>query len=320
MFGANTDFTAQAQTFSEGTTFGADTTFAVGQVMPVNTIPAGGLMLSAFTCVDAECLPPAASILTPGEFLTRGTDPAAIKTSLSSTDPSVSIPGLGFIMNFTTVSGNGSTSVDPIDPAALPGSSLPSINSNAASSNVGTSSGSFDTIGTALNISAGTATVSGGIQITMPYDDTSLAGGVTEADLVVLHYITTTETWETVDNCTIDTGANNITCTGITSLSPFSVGAATGAANTGGMDCDRNAYGPGKSMAIHEINWDTLEANEVQVIASSKCGPIQLKIFTQQSIATGGLAQEQPYLADNKGCHAGASSTYSVGCISISII
>ena len=301
MFGANTDFTAQTQTFLEGTAFGAGTTFAVGQELPLNTIPPSGLMLSAFTCVDAECLPPAASILTPGEFLTRGTDPAAIKTSLSSTDPSVSIPGLGFIMNFTTVSGTGNTSVDPIDPAALPGSSDSLRNqANPGSSSVATTGGAFDTIGTALDISAGTATVSGDIQITMPYDDTALAPGVAEADLVVLHYITATETWEEVSNCTIDAGANDITCTGITSLSPFSIGAATTGPSPSGMDCDTNAYGLGKSLAIHEINWDTLEANEVQVIASSKCGPVQLKVFTQQSIATGGLAQEQPYLADNK--------------------
>ena len=204
-------------------------------------------------------------------------------------------------MNFTTVSGTGNTSVDPIDPAALPGSSDSVRNQgNAGSKNVGTSTGSFDTVGTALNISAGTATVSGDIQITMPYDDTALAPGVTEADLVVLHYSTTAETWSEVSNCTIDASANNITCTGITSLSPFSIGAATTGANPGGMDCDTNAYGNGKSMAIHEITWDVEEANEVQVIASSKCGPVQLKVFTQQSIASGGLAQEQPYLADNK--------------------
>jgi len=301
MFGANTDFTSKTQTFLEGTTFGVGTTFAVDQIIPLNSVPSAGLMLAPFTCVDAACVPPASSILAPGKFLSPGTDPAAIKTSLTSSSPSVSIPGLGFIMNFTTVSGTGNTSVDPIDPSALPGSSDSVRNAgNPGSMNVGTSTGGFDTIGTALNISAGTATVSGDIQITMPYDDTVLAPGVTEADIVVLHYDTTAETWSEVSNCTIDTGANNITCTGITSLSPFSIGAATSGANPGGMDCDTNAYGPGKSLAIHEITWDTLEANEVQVIASSKCGPVQLKVFTQQSIASGGLAQEQPYLADNK--------------------
>jgi len=302
MFGANTDFTNKKQTFLEGTTFGTGTTFKTDQVIPLNTVPSYGLMLSAFTCLDAACKPANAdTYLAPGEFLTPGTDPVAIKTSLSSSDPSVSIPGLGFVMNFTTVSGTGNTSVDPIDPAALPGSSSAVKNAgNPGSKSVGTTGGAFDTIGMALDISAGTATVSGDIQITMPYDDTVLAPGVTEADLVVLHYITATETWEEVSNCTIDTSANNITCTGITSLSPFSLGAAAGGGNPGGMDCDTNAYGPGKSLAIHEITWDTLEANEVQVIASSKCGPVQLKVFTQQSIATGGLAQEQPYLADNK--------------------
>ncbi|NWJ21123.1 hypothetical protein HX849_01225 [Marine Group I thaumarchaeote] len=300
MFGINSDFTSDIQTFLEGTTFGSGTTFKVGQVLPLNTVPSAGLMLSPFTCVDAACVPPAGNLLKPGEFLSPGTDPAAIKTSLSSSDPSVSIPGLGFIMNFTTVSGTGITSVDPINPAALPGGAASVRNGNSASSSISTSGGSFDTVGIALNISAGTATVSGDIQITMPYDDTALTPGVTEADLVVLHYSTTTETWSEVSNCTIDAGANNITCTGITSLSPFSIGAAASGGSPGGMDCDTNAYGSGKSMAIHEISWDILEANEVQVIASSKCGPVQLKVFTQQSIATGGLAQEQPYLADNK--------------------
>ena len=301
MFGANTDFTSDVQTFFEGTTFGAGTTFAVDTILPANSVPSYGLMLTPFTCADTACVPPAGNILSPGEFLTPGTDPIAIKTSLSSSDPSVSIPGLGFVMNFTTVSGTGTTSVDPIDPAALPGSSDSLRNqANPASSSVTTAGGAFDTVGTALNISAGTATVSGDIQITMPYDDTTLAPGVTEADLVVLHYITTTETWEEVANCTIDTSENDITCTGITSLSPFSVGAAASGGSPSGMDCDTNAYGLGKSMAIHEITWDVEEANEVQVIASSKCGPVELKVFTQQSIATGGLAQEQPYLADNK--------------------
>ena len=303
MFGANTDFTALSTfEFKEGTAFGAGTTFATDQVIPLNTVPSFGLMLEAFTCLDAACKPTTGDVyLAPGEFLSPGTDPAAIQTSLSSSDPSVSIPGLGFVMNFTTVSGTGTTSVDPIDPSALPGSGDSFKNqANPGSRNVGTATGAFDTVGTALDISAGTATVSGDIQITMPYDDTTLAPNVSEADLEVLHYITATETWEVVSNCTIDTAANDITCTGITSLSPFSIGAAAAAANPGGMNCDRNAYGSGKSLAIHEITWDVEEANEVQVIASSKCGPVNLKVFTQQTIASGGLAQEQPYLADNK--------------------
>lgn len=302
MFGVNTDFTNRNDfLFLDGTTFGPGTTFNIGQRLPANTIPSAGLLLSPFTCVDEACVPTDDTLLKPGEFLAPGTDPVAIETSLTSSDPSVSIPGLGFIMNFTTVSGTGTTSVDPMNPGALPGSSESVRNAaNPGSMNVVTSSGGFDTIGTALDISAGTATVSGDIQITMPYDDSVLAPGVTEADIVVLHYDTTAETWETVDNCTTDAGANTITCTGITSLSPFTLGAAAGGANPSGMDCDTNAYGPGKSLAIHEITWDVLEANEVQVIASSKCGPVQLKVFTQQSIASGGLAQEQPYLADNK--------------------
>ena len=56
-FGDNSDFSAAAQTFKEGAHFGDGTTFAVNQVMPTSTVPPFGLMLEAFTCEDAACIP-----------------------------------------------------------------------------------------------------------------------------------------------------------------------------------------------------------------------------------------------------------------------
>ena len=296
-FGANTDFTGAAQTFVAGTTFEDGTTFAVDQIMPVGTIPPAGLMLTPFTCVDAACIPPAANILTPGEFLPVGTDPAEILSAVSASEPSVAIPGLGFIMNFTSVSGNGSASVDPIDPALLPASDPALRNTAGSSSSIAVATGTYDTIGTALDISSGSATVSGDITITMPYDEDALAVGVLEADLAVLHYVG--DEWIEESNCTVDTGADSITCT-VTSLSPFTIGNSVTPRSSGGGNCDINAFGPGKSLALYEINWDILEANEVVVIASSTCGPIDMQVFSQQSIAVGGLSMVQPYVADNK--------------------
>ena len=174
-------------------------------------------------------------------MLPPGTDPVAVLSSLTNSDPSVSIPGLGFIMNFTTVSGNGKASVDPIDPNYLPGAGDAERNTNSGSKSVAAGTSMYDTIGTALDISAGTATVSGDITITMPYDESTFADGVVEADLVVLHYDTITEAWGEESNCTIDTNENEIQCT-VTSLSPFSIGSSVNAVGAGGMACDTTAY------------------------------------------------------------------------------
>ena len=297
-FGANTDFTGAVQEFFAGTTFEEGVTFKVNQIMPVGTVPPSGLMLEAFTCVDVACVPPTGSILSPGEFLPRGTDPVEILSAVSASEPSVSVPGLGFTMNFTTVTGNGSTSIDPIDPALLPDSDPALRNTASSSSSIVSGAGSFDTIGTALNISAGSATISGDITITMPYDEGGIASGVNESDLVMLHYVG--DEWVQEDSCTVDTDANSITCTAISTLSPFTIGNSVSPKTGGGGNCDANGFGPGKSLALYEINWDILEANEVVVIASSTCGPIDMQVFSQKSIAAGGLSMVQPYVADNK--------------------
>ena len=296
-FGANTDFSDAVQTFYQGTTFEEGVQFAVDTIMPIGAVPPSGLMLEAFTCVDVGCVPPAGSILSPCEFLPRGTDPVEILSAVSASEPSVSVPGLGFTMNFTTVTGNGSTSIDPIDPALLPDSDPALRNPASSSSSIMSGTESFDTVGTALNISAGSATISGDITITMPYDEGSIASGVNESDLTVLHYVG--GKWLEEENCTVDAGANSISCT-VDTLSPFTVGNSVSPKSGGGGNCDANGFGPGKSLALYEINWDILEANEVVVIASSTCGPIDMQVFSQKSIAAGGLSMVQPYVADNK--------------------
>ena len=296
-FGANTDFTGATQTFKAGTTFETGVQFAVDQVIPVGTVPPSGLMLEAFTCTDAACTPPAGSVLSPGEFLPIGTDPEEILSAVSASDPTVTIPGLGFIMNFTTVSGNGSASIDPIGPGLLPDSDPALRNTSSSSSSITVGTGSYDTIGTALDIQSGTATISGDITITMPYDESSITDGVIESDLSVLHY--EGGKWIEENNCTVNTIANTISCT-VDSLSPFTIGSSVSPKTGGGGNCDINAFGPGKSLALYEINWDILEANKVTVIASSTCGPIDMQVFSQQSIGVGGLSMVQPYVADNK--------------------
>ena len=301
MFGAGSDFTALAQTFSEGTSFGPDTTFAVGQELPLNTVPDYGMLLETFTCSDAACVAPSSAYLPPGGLLAPGKDPAAISSSLTTTDPSVSITGLGFIMNFTTVGANGNTSVDPIDPLLIPDSTGGTGADGSRGVTVG--SAEYQTIGTALDVSAGTATVSGDITIQLPYKTSNIPSGLTESDLVVLHYVDQpdgTSEWESVSDCTVDSSGSTISCT-VTSLSPFSVGTVgSSSSGAGGGSCDTNGFGPGKSLALYEITWDILESNEVSVIAGSTCGPIELRVFTQHSIASGGLSMEQPYLAENK--------------------
>ena len=295
-FGTATDFTALAQTFAEGTTFGADTTFAVGQVMPLDTVPSHGMMLAPYTCEDAACVPPASLMLAPGEFIPPGTDPAAVSSSVSADDPSVSIPGLGFTMNFTSVSGTGKTTVDPIDPNNLPGSADPiGDTSGSRAVVIGSTGTQYDSFGTALDLST-TADASGNITVELPYVEANIPAGTAETDLIMMHFVD--GEWKEETSCTLNAGTDKLSCI-VTSLSPFSLGfsASPGA---GGTACNANGYGAGKSLALYEISWDILEANEVQVIAGSTCGPIAMQVFTQNSISSGGLSQDQPYVSENK--------------------
>ena len=220
-FEDSTDFTATSQTFKEGTTFGDGTTFRSDgtQSLPVGTIPSFGVMLEEFSCVTADCKPADTSkFLSPGDFLPSGIDPAASFSRITSADKSFTIDGLGLEMTFDTVSGDGTIKADLYDPANIPSST---DLGNGKVSVITNTSESISTIGSVIDLSADTATVSGSITITMPYLESNVPAGTAESDLVVLHY--TNNQWVTESNCTVDTVNNKITCI-VTELSPFAIG------------------------------------------------------------------------------------------------
>ena len=223
-FGDNSDFSAMAQTFKAGAHFGDGTTFAVGQSMPAATVPPFGLMLSAFECLDAACVPSDAdAYLAPGEFLTPGVDPDPVKSSITKDTKTIEMDGLGFAMEFNgTVSTPGTVSIDPIDPATLVGSTEVTETPGARSITTDLD-GSFETVGTILDITMDTAVATGSMDITVEYDESNIPGGAGEDTLEVLHHVG--GSWITQDTCTQDTTNNKFTCT-LASLSPVGVGSS----------------------------------------------------------------------------------------------
>ena len=308
-FDDNTDFTSIIQTFSEGTSFGAGTTFKSDgtQTLPTGTIPSFGVMLDSFACDSASCLPSDTSkFLAPGDLLASGTDPAASYTKVKPTDKTLTIDGLGLTMTFDTVSTAGTVKTDLYDPALIPSSTL---GSGGKVSMETSTSGSFNTIGSVIDLtpesskSGGAAAVtSGTIDITLPYKEANIPEGTSESDLTMLHY--ENGSWKTENNCTIDTVNNKITCT-VTSLSPFGIGAGSGGSSGGGKGhCDSNAFGTNNSLRIYEISYD-VDTYEVKVQAYSTCGSISAKITTptQQSIL--GLSTDQQFIHSNIAVYSG---------------
>ena len=233
-FGDNTDFTGFVQTFKAGAHFGDGTTFKVGQEMPADTVPSYGLMLEAFTCTDAACVPPSASAyLAPGEFLNPGVDPDPISSSITKDSKAIQMDGLGFAMTFNgTVGTAGTITTDPIDPATLTQSS--SMSTTGARSVTG-GDGQFETIGTMLNVSKGTAVTTGTMDITIEYDESNIPSGQTEAGLEFIHYVG--GEWIAEDTCTQDTTLNTITCT-VSTLSPVGIGSPnSGGSSSSGSTC-----------------------------------------------------------------------------------
>ena len=230
-FGDSTDFTGATQTFKAGAHFGDGTTFAVGQSLPADVVPSFGLMLSAFTCVDATCVPgDADAYLAPGEFLTPGVDPDPIKSTITKDSKSIEMDGLGFAMTFNGDVGTaGTVSVDPIDPATLVGSSEVTATSGARS--LAAEGTQYETVGTVLDISMGTAVTTGTMDITVEYDESNIPSGGQEATLEVVHYTGTS--WVTEDTCTQDTTNNKFTCT-VSTLSPIGVGSSGSSSGSSG--------------------------------------------------------------------------------------
>ncbi|MCS5645537.1 MAG: hypothetical protein NZ838_05390, partial [Candidatus Marinimicrobia bacterium] len=230
-FGDNTDFTGATQTFKAGAHFGDGTTFAVGQSLPTSIVPPFGLMLSTFSCLDATCIPgDPDAYLAPGEFLTPGVDPDPISSTITKDSKSIEMDGLGFAMTFNgDVSTAGTVSVDPIDPATLVGSNEVTTTSGARSLNA--DGGSYQTMGTVMDITMGTAVTTGSMDITVEYDESNIPAGALESTLEVVHHTGTS--WITEDNCTQDTTNNKFTCT-VTTLSPVGVGAPSSSSSSGG--------------------------------------------------------------------------------------
>ena len=296
-FGDSTDFTDMIQTFKEGTAFGGGTSFTDGQELPTGTIPSFGVMLEAFTCVDAACKPTDSSkYLPPGGLLTAGVDPAASYTSISSDDTGFTVDGLGISMTFSTISTKGTIKTDLYDPTDVPASSADS----SGKVTVSTDTTSVESVGSVINLSAGTASVSGNITIELPYLEANIPAGTAESDLVVMHY--TGGSWVEESSCTIDTTNNTIQCI-VTSLSPFGVGSSSpsssGAAGGGsGNSCDSDGLDNGKSLMVYEVNY-LADSSELLLKTYSTCGGIMAKVGTIYGTQLMGLSSIQPFMDEN---------------------
>ncbi len=287
----------------------ANTIFSSGVQLPTGTVPPYGILLEPFTCTDANCVPPASAYLAPGELIPPGTNPAPTVASITSTNSTVSIPGLGFSMTFNSVTSDGTISVDLLDPASVTGA----VQSGTGRLVMSASNGNtLNTVGSIMEISVNAtsgAATSGGMSVTLPYDEANL-GGIAETDLKMLHYVN--GAWITEDNCTTNTTSNSITCT-VTSLSPFGIGSSTappsspssfsgegggGGGGGGGGNCDENGFGKDNSLRVYQVSYD-VNTFEVKVQASSSCGKFLVKIATSTGVDYMNKSPNQPLLDDD---------------------
>ena len=175
------------------------------------------MMLGPYTCEDSDCIPDESLYLAPGELLPPGVDPAPIVNYITGSNSTFTNPGLGFEMAFGSVTKDGKVNVDLQDPATVPGTSEGST-SGQRSMELGTDT--YQNVGSIIDVTVDSATTSGSITVTLPYDEAAL-GGASEDDLVLLHY--TGGEWVTIESVTIDKGNNKVMGT-VTSLSSFTVG------------------------------------------------------------------------------------------------
>jgi hypothetical protein len=260
-FGANTDFTAVAQSITTGSQFGSGSTFITdsSQTLPASTVMSSGLLLESTTCTTSTCLPTDDSkVLEKGEKNLPGVNLAPIKNTVTKDKPTLNIEGLGITLDMGTVSTDGNVDVDVLAPDDALISSVSTEIGNDGSLEITTDTGfTLHTISSVVNISkTGSTTNSGDMTITLPYtDDAVSSAGVTEEDLTILHYVGSE--WIEESACTVNTSANEITCTGVTSLSPFSVGGSSSSAGGGTKD-----------FIIPTFTTD-LEINGVQLVENS---------------------------------------------------
>ena len=292
-FNDSTVFSAD-QTFKEGTTFGPGSIFTVGQELPAGTIPSQGVIMNAVTCSDTACVPDAEDVIAPGEKFEAGIDPAATFHNIRSNDKTFEIDGLGLTMIFDDVSTDGTIKADLKDPATVPNTTLDGDTLTMTMVD-GTEKQS---IGNVIELSADTASISGHITVTLPYQQSAVPDGIDESTLRILHYVNSN--WNEEESCTVDTDANTVTCF-VSSLSPFAVGGGNSNSGSGGGggNCDsKGIWGTNNSLRVHQVSHN-IESLQVTVNAYSTCGPISaiMKTSNQQSMLK--LLTEQPLLDQN---------------------
>ena len=141
-------------------------------------------------------------------------------------------------MKFDTVAKDGKVSVDLQDPVTVPGTSPGSAEGKRAMTSGGDT---YENVGSIIDVSVSTAEATGAMTVTLPYDETALAG-IPEDEVVLLHY--TGGQWVTVENITIDKINNKVSGT-VTSLSPFTVGTQSSTVSTGGVSTGGTTAGQG---------------------------------------------------------------------------
>ena len=331
---SKTDMLGKAFTFDEGVFFAGDPIFPAGQkikpgviwdepptfeagvdIDPGLALPTGttfspdlelpafvaapyGLVLAPVTCADTDCIPDESAYLSPGELLLPGVDPPPVVNFITGTNKTFANPGLGFEMAFDTVAKDGKVSVDLQDPATVPETSPGSAEGKRAMTS---GTGIFENVGSIIDVSVSTAEASGVMTVTLPYDETALAG-IPEENVVLLHY--TGGQWVTVENITIDQINNKVSGT-VTSLSPFTVGTQTGTVSTGGSSTggstggggggggshgtvisseggDKSGYPP---LKIMEVSYDT-NADIVRVVVAPEYDVMDVVIKTSTGFET----------------------------------
>ena len=291
-FNDNTDFTAAVQTFREGMTFAEGSVFNDEQVFPVNTVLSHGIVINEVECSDSACVPDPADVVAPGEKYGAGTDPAAILHPIRSDSKTFGIDGLGLTMTFDTVSTDGNIKADLVDPATVAGATL--------SGTTLTMAGLGESVGNVIDLSADTASITGNIEVTLPYQDSETDD---EENLTLYHYVN--NIWIEEQNCTTDTTANTVTCT-VDSLSPFSVGSKSGSAGASSTDSSGASGGSGagcsldalngKSLRLYEIKYNLCALSKIEILGYSTCGALNLTVKDENGINPGKVNPVQNYL------------------------
>jgi len=272
----------------------AGTTFSPNLQLPAFVAAPYGLVLAPITCADTDCIPNEDSYLKPGELLPPGIDPPPVVNYITASNKTFTNPGLGFEMAFDQVAKAGKVNVDLKDPATVPATSPGSTEGKRAMTS---GTGIFENVGSIIDVSVTSASATGAMTVTLPYDEKAL-GSATEDEIVLLHY--TGGEWVTVSNITIDKENNKVTGI-VDSLSPFTVGTQTGTVSTGGpaTGAPGGAGGAGSPVPegeqtavypplnILEIMYDT-DSNIVKVVVSPEYDRMDVMIRTSMgsSIAT----------------------------------